>query len=529
MKSNKRQKVDRDPDLGSQPATSPFRGVIISGLLLGLIFIIYLFWNANQARKQENLEKEKQRIELENERIRLEKVAAEKKRAEQKAFIASNLEKSRVALKETRWDDAEQSAIAILKLDSDHEAAKALLVDIKREKRDLDVIRAKTAIIKSLGKDDIKTAEQNLAAIKSLDPQNSEISSLTKRITIEKKRILARQKEANKFYSEALALDKGVYSDKAIDLLNKAKKLHPQSIQITELLTKMSGYNSVIKVPADHPTINAALNAARAGDLINVSAGVYKESLLIGQPIRIKGALGGKTIIECAGSESSVITIGADAQGTTLNGLVLKHKGFDYNLERYSGITCQAKGVVINACTIERSIGHGIAVIDGASAVISFCKIVNSGWDGISVYGEGSLANIKETLCENSFQHGIQFWKGGSGSITKSYTLKNNFCGISLSDLDTKVKIQSTVSSDNREAGILISNGATAEMTSNSCKENLNSGIVARGSKTVISMTGNQTTKNQEAGIMIHRVVKVTKFDQNISKDNVTHQIAKDK
>ncbi|MDC0088110.1 right-handed parallel beta-helix repeat-containing protein [Akkermansiaceae bacterium] len=512
MNNNKRKDVNRDPDLiivGAKPKR-PFRGVILSGLILGALFIAYYFWSAEQTRKIE----EQQRIEQEA-----------KLRA---AIIAENAAKAQDALAENRLDDAEALMVSSLELDKSNVAANDLLLEVRKKKLDREIANEQSNFTLSLDKKDVKGTEGSLEKLKALDPENPDLNNFSNQLVALKGQVAEDKKEARNIFLEALALDKGVYSGEAITLLKKAEILDPESKDVSQLLKKMSDYTTIIKVPSDFATIGEALDAARPRDLIEVGAGVYKESLIITKPVYIKGLGEGKSIIEGSDEGSSIIYIGAEATGTTISGFSMKHTVFDYSDERLSGITCQAKIVEINACIIEQSMGHGIAVIDGADISISSCKITGSGWDGISVYGQGSKAYIKDTRCDGNMQHGIQLWNGGSGTVIKSFTMKNNFCGILVDSPDSNIKIESSGCSNNREAGILVSSG-TVEMNSNSCHENINSGIVARGDKSSISMTANSTTKNQEAGIMIHQVVTVTKFDANVSEKNVTHQIAKAK
>ena len=65
--------------------------------------------------------------------------------------------------------------------------------------------------------------------------------------------------------------------------------------------------SAVIRVPADQPTVQAGLNAAFAGDTVEVSAGVYSEKVIFprsgsaGQPIILRAAPGIRPVLDGTG------------------------------------------------------------------------------------------------------------------------------------------------------------------------------------------------------------------------------------
>src|SRR6185436_12938447 len=44
---------------------------------------------------------------------------------------------------------------------------------------------------------------------------------------------------------------------------------------------------TVLRVPEDYPTIQAAINAAEAADLIQVRAGTYNENIILDRPLTL--------------------------------------------------------------------------------------------------------------------------------------------------------------------------------------------------------------------------------------------------
>ena len=104
--------------------------------------------------------------------------------------------------------------------------------------------------------------------------------------------------------------------------------------------TQARADGNIIKVPDDHPTIQAAIDAANDGDTILVAAGIYTENLSITQGVGLSGgwnddftshtagasvidgnALGRVISVTCAVSSTQVIIDGFIIQNGDASGL----------------------------------------------------------------------------------------------------------------------------------------------------------------------------------------------------------------
>lgn len=156
-----------------------------------------------------------------------------------------------------------------------------------------------------------------------------------------------------------------------------------------------------------YTTIGAAVNAAAAGDTIDVAPGVYDEDVVIGTPVSLTGAGRGRSIINAAGLSNGIYIDGIDHPG----------------LSR----------VVVTGFTVENANFEGILV---ASA--SFVTI----WDNEVSFNDRALnpsagecpgLPLFETNEPDDCGEGIHLM-GVDHSVIANNTSQNNSGGILLSD-----------------------------------------------------------------------------------------------
>ncbi|MEJ8569673.1 right-handed parallel beta-helix repeat-containing protein [Elongatibacter sediminis] len=80
------------------------------------------------------------------------------------------------------------------------------------------------------------------------------------------------------------------------------------------LMFSHGAYAATINVPGDHPTVQAAIDAAMSGDTVVVAAGTFTENLVIDVPITLQGAQAGVDGCAARGAGESII----DSTGSQL-------------------------------------------------------------------------------------------------------------------------------------------------------------------------------------------------------------------
>ena len=75
-----------------------------------------------------------------------------------------------------------------------------------------------------------------------------------------------------------------------------------------------TGATSILQVPWDFPTIQAAINGAESGDTIQVSAGTYYERIVVNKSVTLLGEGRENTIIDGEYALETIIKVKRDFQ-----------------------------------------------------------------------------------------------------------------------------------------------------------------------------------------------------------------------
>ncbi|MGY0059931.1 right-handed parallel beta-helix repeat-containing protein [Streptomyces sp. LZ34] len=161
-----------------------------------------------------------------------------------------------------------------------------------------------------------------------------------------------------------------------------------------------SGEHVTIKVPADAPTISAAVSLARPGDLVLVAPGVYRESVKISTDrITLRGESRDKVVI-------------------------------DGRLRQPNGIVVAAPGVAVENLTVKNNTQNGVLVTGSAKAAAGL-----PGQSGGYDTGDEPVTFLKSFLVSHvtatrNGLYGIYAFSAQNGVIEHSYTSGSADSGI---------------------------------------------------------------------------------------------------
>jgi len=160
--------------------------------------------------------------------------------------------------------------------------------------------------------------------------------------------------------------------------------------------------SNVLVVPDNYASINAAINHAQPGDIIDVKAGVYVENLQIDKPLTIRGEDNQRTVILGSGGldrgANPVVLIASN--NVEISGFTIKSKD-------YSNTTLFATGILVEAdnCTINNN-------------------VLTNNYLGVFCSVQSSITITNNTITEN-IKDGVRFF-GGSNNIFSNNTVTGN-------------------------------------------------------------------------------------------------------
>lgn len=284
------------------------------------------------------------------------------------------------------------------------------------------------------------------------------------------------------------------------------------NLVIAILLAASAGHAiaETIHVPQDHKTIQAAIDATKAGDTVLVAAGTYRERLRLKENVTLrsagddeKGKFGlnraEATIIDGGGNEGEGPGV-AMAEGATLDGFTVtnvgvydesewaKHhatQGNDQPKEDIGAPGTAGIGVIGMTCSIRHNIVHHV------------------GYTGIAIEGaEGKRCapQVLSNVCYRNMGGGIGAMRGSTAVIEANVCFQNFYAGIGHEG--SSPLVVNNICYENIRAGIGISEGSKPIVRGNQCYRNRRAGIGIRtGAETSPIVEDNDCHHNDMAGI----------------------------
>lgn len=268
----------------------------------------------------------------------------------------------------------------------------------------------------------------------------------------------------------------------------------------------------IIRVPGDFPTIQAAIDSAATGDAIVVSAGVYRERIVLKPGLALrsegdeaKGKTGllraERTVVDgSGGGDKPGVTM---AEGAVIDGFTVTNVG-GYDEARWQKHWTE-RGKNQEHADIGGFGAPGIGA-DGVACRIVNCIVHHNGDTGIAVRGrEGAAVHplVIGNVCFRNMGGGISVMCGAAGIIEGNHCFENFYAGIGHSGGAAPLVVGNDCHGNIR-AGIGVSEKSCPVVRGNHCHGNRRAGIGVRtGAETRPVIEDNRCIENGMAGIGI--------------------------
>lgn len=298
-----------------------------------------------------------------------------------------------------------------------------------------------------------------------------------------------------------------------------------------------------IEVPKDYSTIQAAINAAQAGDLILIAPGTYKENLTIRKSVELRGS-GPGVIVDGSRSRSAPTILIQRTRDVVIENLEITGGRRGIQVERSRDVIIKnnlihknrRQGILITensqgAQIIENKIldtapdegnvlGNGIILNGDKNARVVDNFIARSAWSGLRLLS--AVAHIESNTFEENQFYGIEIWPNWvdspdvpSHATVLNNTLKNNTrAGIfiteeSVAEIRSNTILDTQADSDKQYGhGIWVADGAQVSLAENIITGSQGHGLFFESGR--IALGANAVTASTGCGIYIEDGVWLT-------------------
>ena len=244
-------------------------------------------------------------------------------------------------------------------------------------------------------------------------------------------------------------------------------------------------------VPAEYPTIQAALVASESGDIVLVSQGTYFENLTLGPAangVTLISQSGPLLTVLDGGGAGSVITMMSVGSGTRVEGFTIRNGGGTFVL------------------------GAGVAVLDGSPSIIGNIITDNVGYAGSGLFVDHAAPMIvNNTIRNNSCPPGSGggvYYDHSSTGVLEGNVIVGNSCrdfggGVAVF-MGSSPQIVSNTIVDNEAgrdgAGVFVTDFSNLSIAKNIIADHASgSGLVLQHSGSTILLSCNNLWANAPA------------------------------
>jgi parallel beta-helix repeat protein len=337
---------------------------------------------------------------------------------------------------------------------------------------------------------------------------------------------------------------------------DEAEKNNQQTTPLpTPSQSAKEGTSSVntLSVPDQYPNIQAAINAAKVGNIVWVRAGVYNERLKFKEGITLHGEGRDRTIVRYQAAATALEGQSSydaplevrDCKSGLVEGISFEQTGADSreysgSIRKIDGVMIIDSSITIRNCRAQSAAYCGIGIYGASSEptieanecrfspvgifVFSARGSVNKNvceqnHNGISIGGADAVPVVTNNECRSNTGHGIYLFSGTRCRVEQNVGESNDDSGIAVFGAGSKPNLINNRCRSNKHYGIFFGNEAGGTAERNICEQNEIGGICALDANTNPLLVKNQARSNKTHGIYFGKGAHGT-ADENVCEQN---------
>lgn len=440
--------------------------------------------------------------------------AAAGRQEEETQFIAYWTGQALAELEAGRLDEAATAAQRVLATYPSNTEAASLTQRIENARVEQQILSHIDEVRSLIDKRDWPAASRRADDLATQHPSRPDIANIAREARTGWERLRQDQAKAETLYQQALARNTGEFDQQALDWLREAATLSPENKDIATLLEKMSSYTRTLRIPEDHATPSEALANARDNDRIVLGQGTWRGPLVVRKSIELQGAGPAETILSNSAEEGNAITIHAD--NVRISGIAFRHDSLLIEHgDRFSAATVTGGKTEFVNCLFSDSSGHGLVVIQGASAIIRRCVFRENAWNGVAAIGKGSTIAMEESESSGNFHNGVETWDGAAATLKQNRITSNSRNGIHADQSEASILCEENILTENREFGITLTSATGGHLKRNQSRNNLLGGILIRTRAASVAVEENESTRNTGPDIVLESGLTADAYARN--------------
>lgn len=262
-----------------------------------------------------------------------------------------------------------------------------------------------------------------------------------------------------------------------------------------------------IRVPLDHFSVQAAVDAAQPGDLILLDPGVYTEEIVIGTPdVVIRGRDRNTVFIDGLHSATTGITVRAD--GVAIENLTVRNYTGDAIIVQGDSAALPRNRFRALHVTTSNTGNNGITLLHTTNAEIRQGWLSGHAGAGVQITDcDGCATLVTTTLAEFSAR-GFSISGGMGGVSIFSSTSRNNRTGIVVEDGPTLPTTDALIA-----ANIVLNNGFTSSPSVSAAWDTSFGTGVFVGGTVGTEIVANRVQGNTRAAIVLSQSIDQASSD----------------